>query len=79
MTCSSCVNLIERTLKKEAGVKSASVTLATSTGHIQYDPNIIRRNDIITAINGLGFKAVLPTFKSRSAAERLNHSVERNR
>ena len=79
MTCASCVNLIERTLKKKRGIKSVSVALATSTGRFRFDPSVIGTRDIMSAIDGLGFKAMLPSSQSKSAFERLSHAGERNR
>jgi copper chaperone CopZ len=61
MSCSSCVNLLERTLKKKNGVKSASVALSTGIGRIEYDSLVIGPRDIIEAIHSLGeFTASLP-------------------
>jgi copper chaperone CopZ len=51
MSCSSCVNLLERTLKKKNGVKSASVALSTGIGRIEYDSLVIGPRDIIEAIH----------------------------
>ena len=51
MSCGSCVNLIERTLKKKAGVKSASVALSTGIARIEYDSFVIGPRDIISAIH----------------------------
>ncbi|HLA16154.1 MAG TPA: heavy metal-associated domain-containing protein, partial [Candidatus Limnocylindrales bacterium] len=38
MTCASCVNRIERFLKKTPGVEEASVNLATERATILLDP-----------------------------------------
>ena len=53
MTCSSCVNLIERTLLAAKGVNKATVALTTSKGHIEFDPAIIGPRDIIELIEVL--------------------------
>jgi Cu+-exporting ATPase len=61
MSCSSCVNLIERTLKRKNGIKSASVAMSTGIGRIEYDSFVIGPRDIIAAIHTLGeFTATLP-------------------
>ncbi|NWU04533.1 ATP7B ATPase, partial [Urocynchramus pylzowi] len=50
MTCASCVHNIESKLMRTNGIFSASVALATSKAHIQFDPEIIGPRDIIKAI-----------------------------
>ena len=47
MTCSSCVHMIERTLNNVTGVEKAVVTLATNSGHVEFDPAILGARDII--------------------------------
>ena len=50
MTCSSCVHLIERTLLSNKGVEKAVVALATSRGHVEFDPTILGPRDVIKII-----------------------------
>ncbi|NWT56838.1 ATP7B ATPase, partial [Erythrocercus mccallii] len=50
MTCASCVHNIESKLMRTNGVFSASVALATSKAHIQFDPEIIGPRDIIKVV-----------------------------
>lgn len=57
MTCSSCVNSIERRIKELDGVKSASVTLSTSKGKFVFDASAIDRQTIVDCINDMGFDA----------------------
>ena len=41
MTCASCVSRIEKVLKKNEGISSASVNLATEKASVQFDPSKI--------------------------------------
>ncbi|NWZ44334.1 ATP7B ATPase, partial [Brachypodius atriceps] len=50
MTCASCVHNIESKLMRTNGIFSATVALATSKAHIQFDPEIIGPRDIIKII-----------------------------
>ncbi len=50
MTCSSCVHMIERTLKNATGVEKAVVALATCRGHVEFDPAVIGPRDIIRVV-----------------------------
>jgi P-type Cu+ transporter len=55
MTCASCVNRIERFLKKTPGVEDASVNLATEMATIRYLPDQAGRAELIAAIGAAGY------------------------
>jgi Cu+-exporting ATPase len=57
MTCASCVNRIERKVKKLEGVQAASVNLATERGSFTYDPAKVQLTQLIEAIENAGYKA----------------------
>jgi len=57
MTCAACVNSVEGILKKIPGVKRAVVALATSSGEIDYDPAVISKDEIVSAVEDTGFEA----------------------
>ena len=57
MTCSSCVNSIEKTLNEITGV-NASVNFATETVHI-LAPIEVKNTDILKKIKAAGYSAVL--------------------
>src|SRR5712671_3666894 len=54
MTCASCVNRIERFLKKTDGVEGASVNLATEIATIRYLPDVTGRAELGRAIEAAG-------------------------
>ncbi len=68
MTCSSCVNSIERALHEIAGVK-ASVNFASETVHILAPPNITT-DLIIKQIKSAGYTATLLTDQADPALHR---------
>ncbi|XP_006124958.3 copper-transporting ATPase 2 isoform X2 [Pelodiscus sinensis] len=74
MTCASCVHNIESKLTRTNGIFYASVALATSKAHIQFDPEIIGPRDIIRIIEGIGFQAALA--KRDPSAHNLDHKKE---
>ncbi|HEX7221668.1 MAG TPA: heavy metal translocating P-type ATPase [Candidatus Limnocylindrales bacterium] len=55
MTCASCVNRIERFLKKTPGVESANVNLATEIATIRYMPDVAGRSELAAAIEAAGY------------------------
>jgi Cu+-exporting ATPase len=57
MTCASCVNRIERKLKKVTGVESANVNLATEKGTVIFDSTQTNVPNLIKAIETAGYKA----------------------
>lgn len=59
MTCAACVNSVEGILRDLPGIHRAVVALATSLGEVEYDPNVISKEKIITAIEDAGFEASL--------------------
>lgn len=65
MTCASCVNKIESTVKKLPGVHSAIVAIATQRGKFKFDSEKTGPRDIIEAINKLGFTATLFNNKEK--------------
>ncbi|XP_053825790.1 copper-transporting ATPase 2 [Vidua macroura] len=74
MTCASCVHNIESKLMRTNGIVSASVALATSKAHIQFDPEIIGPRDIIKVIKEIGFHASVA--KRAPNAHNLSHKKE---
>jgi P-type Cu+ transporter len=55
MTCASCVNRIERFLKRTPGVEEAVVNLATEVATIHYLPDQVGRAELVGAIEQAGY------------------------
>ncbi len=55
MTCASCVNRIERFLRKTPGVEDAIVNLATEMATIRYVPDLADRADLVGAVESAGY------------------------
>ena len=55
MTCTACANRIEKQLKKQPGVQSASVNFATSKATINYDPSTTGVSDLINTVKDVGY------------------------
>ena len=56
MTCASCVNRIERFLKKTPGVADAAVNLATEKATVQVDPALAGRDELVKAVEAAGYE-----------------------
>ena len=59
MTCASCVNRIERYLRKVDGVEQADVNLATESASVRYDPARVGLDDLARAVDAAGYEARL--------------------
>ncbi|KAJ4955224.1 hypothetical protein NE237_012007 [Protea cynaroides] len=59
MTCTSCSTTVESALRGIQGVKKAQVALATEEAEICYDQNIVSHNQLMEAVEGTGFEAIL--------------------
>ena len=56
MTCTSCSSRVERKLNKLEGV-SASVNFATEAAAIEYDPQTVSPQELISVVEGAGYGA----------------------
>ena len=57
MTCASCVNRIERYLRKVDGVIEANVNLATETAAVRFDPSRVGLEALRSAVEAAGYEA----------------------
>ncbi|XP_029155423.1 copper-transporting ATPase 1 isoform X4 [Nylanderia fulva] len=76
MTCASCVNKIESTVKKLPGIRSAVVALATQRGKFKYDVEKNGVRDIVESINKLGFSASLLSNRDKENRDYLDQKEE---
>ena len=60
MTCASCANRIEKTLRKAVGVSDATVNLATERATVHFDPAITGLDNIVGTIQSAGYDAIVP-------------------
>ena len=84
MTCASCVNRIERFLKKTPGVQEASVNLATERATVLVDPTLAGRDEIANAVRAAGYdlkpETTAPGAAAAPLAEELSaDDIERER
>lgn len=58
MTCAMCEKNVTRALKKPEGVLDVRVNLATEKATITYLPGVVRRNDLIKAVENAGYGVI---------------------
>ena len=76
MTCASCVNHIERALKKLPGVLEASVNLATEKATVTYIPGVTGLADFKQAVAEAGYEVAEMTTEDGESEEKEDE-VER--
>lgn len=59
MTCSMCTRSVEQALQNLSGVKSAAVSLALHSAHVQYDSSMLRLDNVVDAIENVGYEVVV--------------------
>jgi len=57
ITCSGCAGDMETMLRQREGVVEASVYFATGIIRVKYDPLLLDRKTVFSAVRGLGYKA----------------------
>lgn len=65
MTCASCVNRVEKVLKKNPAIISASVNLATEKARVEFDATKVDYSRIIGIITQAGYKASVSNPKTK--------------
>lgn len=55
MTCASCVAAVERNLKKQTGVESASVNLSSERAAVEFDPQQTTLDDLVKRVARAGY------------------------
>ncbi|MEZ4156908.1 MAG: heavy metal translocating P-type ATPase [Candidatus Paceibacterota bacterium] len=71
MHCASCSSVIEKTLKKIAGVESAEVNYGTEKAKVSFDPTKTNPHNLSKHIESLGYSLDIPVM-----AEQMGMSAE---
>jgi Cu+-exporting ATPase len=69
MTCASCVNRVEKALKKTDGVLDASVNLATERATVTYAPGVADFAALQAAVEAAGYGVIAPTQDTTAEPE----------
>src|SRR5688572_507092 len=71
MTCASCVNRVERYLRRADGVLDARVNLATEQAHVSIDPTLVGRAELERAVEASGYR-VRPQSEAEGSSSALD-------
>ncbi len=59
MHCASCVNVIERAIKKVDGVEDCAVNIATEQATVTYNKDKVKKVHIASAVANVGYRALV--------------------
>ena len=76
MTCASCVNRVERFLRKTDGVVEANVNLATEQATVRFDPLVAGRRELQRAVEDAGYGCARMCSPIRPADAELAREVD---
>lgn len=68
MHCASCAIVIEKTLKKDQGVKNVEVNYGTETAKVSFDPSSTNTDNLSEKVAHLGYSLVASDVASDAAA-----------
>jgi Cu+-exporting ATPase len=68
MTCAACQANVQRALTRQPGVADASVNLMTGQARVVFDPSIIQRPQLVSAVETIGYGAEIPAAETSAVA-----------
>ncbi len=68
MTCPSCKVAVRTVLKRLNGVKDAKVDVAAKRATVDYNPTKVTPQQLVDAVNRLGYQASLPARSGSQGA-----------
>jgi len=74
MHCASCASIVERALRKRAGVSGAEVNYSSGLAKVSYDEAQVQRNDLVHLIEPLGY--VLTEVDAEEGGDRREQTRE---
>lgn len=81
MHCAACANNVEKTVKKQEGVESASVNLAAATLTVTYNPAAVSPEQLKEAVKKIGFDLIIteddPIEKQETAEQSYYEQLKR--
>jgi Cu+-exporting ATPase len=66
MTCAGCAGRVEKSLNEMEGVE-ATVNFATERASVSFDPVRVGPEDLVEAVEGVGYSALLPQSRAEEA------------
>ena len=75
--CAACVARVESVLRQTPGVVDASVSLASNSARVDYDPEQVNAEALKAAVNAAGYDLVIPDGLDESVKEDPEEQAQR--
>jgi copper chaperone len=59
MTCGHCQHAVEQALRRQQGVRAATVTLQNGAAEVEYDPAAVSTEQLTAAVEEEGYTAAV--------------------
>lgn len=76
MSCSACSAAVERAVSKLHGIIKAEVNLLANSMTVQYSEDILTAEEIISAVNAAGYKAMIKTNAIDNKQSKLDKTAK---
>ena len=67
--CAACVLRVENALRKVEGVDNVSVSLASNSAQVDYDPALVTPEQLRTAVSDAGYGLIIPESEDEAEVE----------
>jgi Cu+-exporting ATPase len=67
MTCAACQSNVERALRRQSGVREASVNLITGEARVRFDAGAVTPDGLVAAVEAVGYEASVARHGARPA------------
>ena len=69
--CAACVNRVEGAIKEQNGVEACSVSLATNSARVDYDPQTVKAAELKKAVQDAGYDLIIEEDSDETTDEEL--------
>ena len=77
--CAACVARVENVLKNQKGVNNCSVSLASNSAQVEYDPSEVKASDLKKAVQDAGYDLLVQDDDDEDSDDSLEEEAEKLR
>ena len=77
MSCAACSSRVEKTVSRLEGMQVCNVNLLTNSMQVEYDEEMLSKDDIVKAVDGAGYGASPVQAQNNTAKGKAVQRAER--